>query len=82
MQAYTFNYIDVDEKQFDTDGKQLTVLKEYSKKIIILKSDKAEDVVLLKHGDHTSCVEMLLTNQKKLKDRYRFNNNKTQNCIK
>ena len=40
MRAFTFNYINVDEKQFGIDGKRLKVLKELRKKITILKPDK------------------------------------------
>ena len=46
LHAFTFNYINADEKQFSIDGKQLKVLKELRKKITILKPDKGQVVVL------------------------------------
>ena len=67
LRAFTFNYINVDEKQFGIDGKRLKVLKELKKKITILKPDKGQGVVLLKHEDYTNCVEMLLTDRNKFK---------------
>ena len=42
LRAFTFNYINVDEKQFGTDVKRLKVLKELRKKITILKPDKGQ----------------------------------------
>ena len=53
---FTFNYINVDEKQFAIHGKQLKVLKELRKKITILKG---QGVALLKEEDYTNCVETL-----------------------
>ena len=67
MRAFTFNYIDVDEKQFGIDGKRLKVLKELGKKITILKPDKGQDVVLLKQEDYTNCLETLLADRNKFK---------------
>ena len=65
LHAFTFNSIDKDEKQFGIDGKRLEVLQELRKKITILKPDKGQGVVLLKHEDYTNCVEMLLTDRNK-----------------
>ena len=65
LHAFTFNYIDKDEKQFGIDGKRLEVLQELRKKITILKPDKGQGVVLLKHEGCTNCVEMLLTDRNK-----------------
>ena len=63
LRAFTFNYTDVDEKQFGIDGKKFKVLKELGKKITILKPDKGQGVVLLKHEDYTNCAEMLLAEE-------------------
>ena len=45
LHAFTFNYINADEKQFSIDGKWLKVLKEL-RKTTILKPDKGQVVVL------------------------------------
>ena len=65
LRHFTFNYIIVDEKQFDIDGKQLKVLKELRKKITILKSDEGQGVALLKQEDYTNCLETLLAGRNK-----------------
>ena len=59
--AFTFNYIDVDEKQIGIDGKQLKLLKKVRKKTTILKPDKGQGLLLSNHKDYTNCVEMFVT---------------------
>ena len=61
LRAFTFNYIDVDEKQIGIDGKQLKLLKKVRKKTTILKPDKGQGLLLSNHKDYTNCVEMFVT---------------------
>ena len=72
LRHFTFNYINVDEKQFDIDGKRLKVLKELRKKITILKSDEGQGVALLKQEDYTNCLETLLAGQNKFKRIHKY----------
>ena len=63
MRAFIFNYIDVEDQQFGTDGKRLKVFKELRNKTTILKPG----VVLLKNEDSKNFVEMLLTDRNRFK---------------
>ena len=58
---------DVDEKQFDIDGKWLKTVKELKTKITIWKTCNGQDVVLLNHKDYTNCTEMFFSYWKKFK---------------
>ena len=49
----------LDDKQFGINAKRLKVLEELRKKITILKSDKGQDIALLKHNDYTNCCKLI-----------------------
>lgn len=61
----TFNYIDVGEKQFVSDGKGLKAFKEMRKKLTFFKPNKKQCSIVKTHC--TNCVEVLLSDQNKPK---------------
>ena len=42
LQAFTFNYLDIDDKRYFHDSKLLSVLRKLREKFVILKPDKGE----------------------------------------
>ena len=84
LRAFTFNILDIDDKNVYLDSKKLKVIKNLRKDVAILKSDKGNGVVLINNVDYYQSLEHLFIDKKKFKqiDKERSNNNTTFNITK
>ena len=70
LSAFTFDYLDIDDKHYIHDSKSLKVLRESRQKFVILKPDKRQSVVLVDQGiTSIQCKEysMMHLNLKRLR---------------
>ena len=70
LRAFTYNYLDLDDKQFISDSKRLKVLKSLKKDYVLLKPDKGQGIVVLKREDYVSSVQRIFDDQRKFKKVY------------
>ena len=56
VSAFTFDYLDIDDKRYIHDSKSLKVLRELREKFVILKPDKGQGIVLVNHGDYVNSM--------------------------
>ena len=57
LRSFTYNYIDLDLKEFNLDRKKIRILNSLTANFSILKPDKGSGVVLMKRGDYISSVK-------------------------
>ena len=62
-----FSLIDLENKQISKDKKKLDIIKNLRKQLVILKTDKGNDIVLLNNNDYYNGVEKLLQDKQKFK---------------
>ena len=55
LRSFTYNYIDLDLKEFNLDRKKIRILNDLSINFSILKPDKGNGIVLMKRNDY-SCI--------------------------
>ena len=67
LKAFTFNYLDIDDKRYIHDSKSLKVLQELREKFVILKPDKGQGIVLVNHGDYVNSVQRIFNDASKFK---------------
>ena len=67
LKAFTFNYLDINDKRYIHDSKSLKVLRELHEKFVILKPDKGQGLVLVNHGDYVSSMQRIFDNASKFK---------------
>ena len=67
LKAFTFNYLDIDDKRYIHDSKSLKVLRELREKFVILKPDKGQGIVLVNHGDYVNSVQRIFNDASKFK---------------
>ena len=65
--SFTFNVLDVDDKNVYLDFKKLKVIKNLRKDVAILKPDKGNGVVLINNIDYYQSLEHLFIDKKKFK---------------
>ena len=70
LRAFTYNYLDLNDKQFISDSKRLKVLKSLKKDYVLLKPDKGQGIVVLKREDYVSSVQRIFDDQRKFKKVY------------
>ena len=71
LRAFTFDILDIDDKNVYSDFKKLTVIKNLPKDVAILKPDKGNGVVLINNVDYYQSLEHLFIDKKKFKEIYK-----------
>ena len=83
LKAFTFNYLDIDDKRYIQDSKSLKVLRELCEKFVILKPDKGQGIVLIDHGDYINSMQIIFDDASKFKKiKKRSYHYTSDNCIK
>ena len=67
LKAFTFNYLDIDDKQYIHDSKSLKVLQELCEKIAIRKTDKGQAIALVNHGEYVNSMQRMFDGACKFK---------------
>ena len=67
LKAFTYNYLDVDNKQIKMDKKRIQLLKEMHEKFMILKPDKGQGVVLVTKDDYVNSIQHIFSDKRKFK---------------
>ena len=69
LRSFTYNYIDLDLKEFRLSRSQIKTLNELTETFSILKPDKGNGIVVMKRSDYISSVKSLFrpTNPSKFK---------------
>ena len=67
VSAFTFDYLDIDNKRYIHDSKSLKVLRESRQKFVILKPDKGQIVVLVDHRDYVNSMQGIFDDASKFK---------------
>ena len=62
LRSLTYNYIDLDLKQFYVDRKRIRILKNMNINFAILKPYKGNGIVILKRSDYISSVSSIFDN--------------------
>ena len=65
LKAFTYNYLDIDYKEFGFDQKRINTIHKLQNKCMILKPDKGQGVVLIKKSDYKQSMERLFSDQRK-----------------
>ena len=67
LKAFTFNYLDIDERRYIHDSKSLKILRELREKFMILKPDKGQGIVLVNHEDYIKSLQRIFDDTSKFK---------------
>ena len=67
LRSFAYNIIDIENKQFFQDSKKAKVIKNLRKRIVILKPDKGQGVVLIKKDDYTKSMQEIFADKSKFK---------------
>ena len=67
LSAFTFDYLDIDDKRYIHDSKSLKVLRELREKFVIFKPDKGRGIVLVNHGDYVNSMQRIFDDASKFK---------------
>ena len=67
LSAFTFDYLDIDDKRYIHDSKSLKVLRESRQKFVILKPDKGQIAVLVDHRDYVNSMQGIFDEASKFK---------------
>ena len=67
LKAFTFNYLDIDDKRHFHDSKLLSDLRKLKEKFVILKPDKRQCTVLLSHEDCINSLQRIFDDPSKFK---------------
>ena len=70
LRSFTYNYIDLDLKQFYVDRKRIRILKNMNISFAILKPDKGNGIVILKRSDYIGSVSSIFDNPQKFTKLY------------
>ena len=68
LRALAFSLIDVDNCQVFQDKKELEIIKNIRKELVILKPDKGNEVVFIGTNDYYTAVENLFSDKNKFKE--------------
>ena len=61
LKAFTYSYLDLDLKQFSLGSKRIKIIKRLREECVILKSDKATAIVVMKVVDYKRSLQNLYT---------------------
>ncbi|XP_066910788.1 uncharacterized protein [Clytia hemisphaerica] len=67
IRAFTFNLLDIDDKQIFKDSKHIKIIKNLNKNLAILKPDKGNGIVLLDKPVYRAALDKLFSDTKKFK---------------
>ena len=67
LRSFTYNYIDLDLKEFNLDRRRIRILRNLNANFAILKPDKGNGIVLMKQSDYVTSVRSLFTDSTKFK---------------
>ena len=67
LQAFTYNYLDIDDKQFGVDSKKLKILNGLKQKCVVLKPDKSQGIVLISKEAYVSSLSNIFNDSLKFK---------------
>ena len=67
LKAFTFNYLDIDDRWYFHGNKRLNVLRELRNKFAILKQDKEQGTVLINHDDFINSLRKIFDDSTKFK---------------
>ena len=65
LKSFTYNYLDLDIKQYFSDNKMIKVLQNIKQKCLILKPDKGQGIVLTDKTDYYNFMERLFNDTSK-----------------
>ena len=67
LRSFTYNYIDLDLKEFNLNRRRITIFRNLNDNFAILKPDKGNCIVLMKQSDYVTSVRSLFTDSTKFK---------------
>ena len=67
LKSFTFQYLDIDEKQTWQDKKRIKIIRRLHEQVVILKPDKGQGVVLINKKDYVKSMETLFADRNKFK---------------
>ena len=59
--SFAYNYVDLDLREYNIDHKKIRILNKLSRELSILKPDKGNGIVVIKHSDYISSVTSLFS---------------------
>ena len=67
LRSFAYNILDLEDKQFYQDSKRTKIIKNLRKKVVILKPDKGQGIVLIKKEDYITSMEQIFADKSKFK---------------
>ena len=65
LRAFTYNYLDLESKDYHLDRKRVITTQNLREKVIILKPDKGQGIVLVSKYDYIGNIEFLFSDKTK-----------------
>ena len=65
LRAFTYNYLDLESKDYHLDRKQMNIVQNLTEKFMILEPDKGQGIVLVKKDDYIRNIEFLFSDKTK-----------------
>ena len=65
LRSFTYNYIDLDLKEFKLGHKKINILNKLTATFGILKPDKGNGIVLINHSDYITSIKSLFSDSSK-----------------
>ena len=67
LRSFAYNILDLEDKNFYKDSKKTKIIKNLRKKVVILKPDKGQGIVLIKKEDYIKSMEEIFADKTKSK---------------
>ena len=67
LRSFAYNILDLEDKNFYKDSKKTKIIKNLRKKVVILKPDKGQGIVLIKKEDYIKSMEEIFADRTKFK---------------
>ena len=65
LRAFTYNYLDLESKDYHLDRKQMNIVQNLTEKFMILEPNKGQGIVLVKKDDYIRNIEFLFSDKTK-----------------
>ena len=65
QRAFTYNYLDLETKDYHLDRKRMNIIQNLREKVIVLKLDKGKGIALVKKDDYIRNLESLFSDKTK-----------------
>ena len=65
LRAFTYNYLDLETKDYQLDRKRINIIQDLREKVMILKPDKGQGIVLVNKDDYIRNIECLFSDKTK-----------------